>query len=286
MKREIVLATRGSALARAQAVAAGKFIEGALPGTQTSVSVFTTTGDRQTEWTLSQYGGKGLFTKELEDALLGGRADLAIHSAKDLPTELKEGLAIAGFLPREDPRDVLVRREDCEQPRRIASGSPRRREQGAKLWPDAEWTEVRGNVDTRLRKVAEGRSDATILAMAGLKRLGISGYPGLVFEPIPVDKMVPAAGQAAIAVECCRDDLPTYAPIFNEATFLAVSVERTLLAALGGGCNSASAAYFDGATLRVHLAGKGVFAVPFQAVCPDEAREKLKSVLERLARAQ
>jgi len=286
MKSDIVLATRGSALARAQADEARIFLAKAFAGARIDVSVMATTGDRQAEWSLSKYGGKGLFTKELEDALLGGRADLAVHSAKDLPTILPDGLAIAGFLPREDPRDVLVRRESCETPRTIASGSPRRREQGAKIWPGAEWTEMRGNVDTRLRKIAEGAADATIMALAGLKRLGIAEYRGLDFEPIPIEKMVPAAGQAAIAVECRADDLPAYSPIFDAQTMLEVSVERMILAALGGGCNSASAAYFDGRTLRVFAAGKDIISVPFEVASVDEAREKMKSVLETIVRAK
>jgi len=196
---------------------------------------------------------------------------------------LPENLAIAGYLPREDPRDVLVRREGCENLRLIASGSPRRREQGAKIWPDAQWTEIRGNVETRIRKIAEGEADATIVACAGLKRLGITEYERLVFEPIPVDRMVPAAGQAAIAVECRADDFSVYSPIFDAETMLEVSVERLILAALGGGCNSASAAHYDGKTLRVHIAGKEICALPFSISSVEGAREKIKSVLETIA---
>jgi hydroxymethylbilane synthase len=286
MKPDVVLATRGSALARAQAEEARGFVEKAFCGTKATISIFATAGDRQMQWTLAAHGGKGLFTKELEDALLDGRADLAVHSAKDLPTELPDGLAIAGFLPREDVCDVFIRRTGCNSPRVIASGSPRRREQGAMIWPDAEWTEIRGNVETRLRKVAEGKADATILASAGLKRLGIAGYDGIAFEPVSVEKMVPAAGQAAIAVECRAADLSIYTPVFDAETSLEVGVERMVLAALGGGCNSASAAYFDGLTLRIHAAGKGIFAVPFAVASIDEARGKLKSVLETIARGK
>jgi hydroxymethylbilane synthase len=285
MKR-LILATRGSALARAQADAAREFIGKAFDGTVVEISVMTTTGDRQTQWTLSQYGGKGLFTKELEDALLENRADLAIHSAKDLPTILPENLAIAGYLPREDPRDVLVRRKGCEKLRLIASGSPRRREQGAKIWPEAQWTEMRGNIGTRLRKIAEGVADATILAHAGLKRLGIAQYDNLVFEPIPADKMVPAAGQAAIAVECRAFDLSLYSSAFDAKTMLAVSIERLILTALGGGCNSASAVHYDGETLLIHAAGKGVCTIPLVVESVTEVRENIKSILETSARGK
>jgi hydroxymethylbilane synthase len=213
----------------------------------------TTTGDRQHDWKLSEQGGKGLFTKELEDTLLEGRADLAVHSAKDLPTELPPGLALAGCLPRANVHDILVRREDRPSPTLIASGSPRRRAQGARIWPGASWSELRGNVETRLRKIAEGQADATILAAAGLARLGISSYPGLVFEPIALEHMIPAAGQAAIALECREDCLHKFRILADSETTLAVTIEREALAKMGGGCHSACAAYFDGKLLHLHL---------------------------------
>ncbi len=255
MPGTLTLATRGSALALAQAGLTSALLQEALPGTSVKTLVLTTTGDRQTQWALHEHGGKGLFTKELEEALLEGRADIAVHSAKDLPTELPPGLALAGYLPRADARDVLVRRKECPHPTLIASGSPRRREQGAKLWPAAKWTELRGNVETRLRKIAEGQADATILAAAGLARLGIKEYPGLVFEPLDTGDMIPAAGQAAIAIECRSSDLPSYAPLLDQRTGFAVTLERTLLAKLGGGCHSAVAAYFDGSAIHALLPG-------------------------------
>jgi len=276
------LATRGSPLARAQAELVRAHLAAALPGQMFETLVLTTTGDRQKDWKLSEKGGKGLFTKELEDALLEGRAFAAVHSAKDLPTELPEGLALAGFLPRADPRDVLVRRSDRPAPALIACGSPRRREQGSKLWPEAKWTELRGNVETRLRKIAEGEADATILAAAGLARLGIAAHPGLVFAPIAPDDMVPAAGQAAIAVECRAADLPHLSPLFDEKTALAIGFERALLAALGGGCHSASAAYYDGETVRIHLPGRAPWSARFVA---ESLPEALKSVPEIIAHA-
>jgi hydroxymethylbilane synthase len=282
----INIATRGSALARAQAELVRLHVEASLPGTRCEVVVMTTTGDRQTQWTLEEHGGKGLFTKELEEALLEGRADIAVHSAKDLPTELPEALSIAGYLPRADPRDVLVRRIDRPTPALIACGSPRRREQGIQLWPGAKWTELRGNVGTRLRKVAEGEADATILAAAGLARLGIAEYEGLVFEPISIEQMVPAAGQAAIAVECRSADLPQFTPLFDVNTALCVGIERAVLAALGGGCHSATAAHYDGHTLHIHLPNGPIWTAPLTVATIEQALEKLPAFIEAAKQAK
>jgi len=253
-------------------------------GVRCETLAITTTGDRRIQWKLDEHGGKGLFTKELEDALLEGRADLAVHSAKDLPTELAQGLAIAGYLPRGDPRDVMVCRTECDNVIHIASGSPRRREQGAKLWPKAEWTELRGNVETRLRKVAEGQADATILAAAGLARLGITEYHGLSFEPISVADMIPAAGQAAIALECRTEDLPTLAPLLDEKTALAVGIERALLAALGGGCHSAVAAYYDGTTLHARLPGGTRWTAQLKADSLEDALAQIPALIAQITR--
>ena len=276
----IRITSRGSALARAQTELVRRFLERET-GAACDLLFLTTTGDRKTQWTLEKHGGKGLFTKELEDALLENRADLAVHSAKDLPTELPDGLALAGYLPRENPQDVLVRREDRPTPLSIASGSPRRREQGAKLWPGAKWTELRGNVETRLKKIASGEADATILASAGLKRLGIASFPGLVFEPVPIERMVPAAGQAAIGIECRKDDLAVHAKLFDEKTALAVNLERAVLKAFGGGCQSATAVHYDGATLHLHLPGGAIWTTPLAAVTLKEALEKLPPIIEK-----
>ena len=147
-----------------------------MPELKFRIEKMVTTGDRQREWSLEKKGGKGLFTKELEDALLEKRADLAVHSAKDLPSEMPEGLSIAGFLPRESPEDVLVLKDGIDAPARIATGSPRRRVQLRFLYPQVEFIEIRGNVDTRLAKIADGYADATVLAAAGLNRLGIDSW--------------------------------------------------------------------------------------------------------------
>lgn len=243
--RPLVLLTRGSPLARRQADLTSTQLGAAL-GRSIEIRIVVTTGDKQTNWSLEKQGGKGLFTAELEEALRRGEGDIAVHSAKDLPTEMPAGLALAGFLPREDARDTLVRRADVAAPRRVATGSPRRRAQGAKLFLGAEWTELRGNVDTRLRKVAEGEADATFLAQAGLNRLGIHAWDGLVFEPIGLDRMVPAAGQGAIALQTRAEDAALYAPALDAATARAVTIERLFLARLGEGCHTAFACHVNG----------------------------------------
>jgi len=261
----LVLATRRSPLAKRQTEMVRDALAGWPQAWWKSIELLelTTTGDKQVTWSLANEGGKGLFTRELEEALLSGRAQLAVHSAKDLPTSLPEGLALAGFLPRADARDVLVRRAEVKIPKKIASGSPRRRTQAEKWWPGAEWTELRGNLDTRLKKIAAGEADATFLAAAGLHRLGIDSFEGLVFEPISIEKMVPAAGQGAIALESRSEDVGKFNGAFCAKTAQAVFIERAALTAMGGGCHAASAAYFNGEVLHVFHAPKGraTFAV-------------------------
>jgi len=209
MSGPIVIVTRGSPLALQQTHDAAARLQAAL-GRPTEIRILTTTGDRQASWSLEKQGGKGLFTAELEQALLRGEADLAIHSSKDLPTEMPAGLAIAACLQRQDPRDVLVRRSEIASPKLIATGSPRRRVQGALAFPQAQWTELRGNVDTRLKKLANGDADASYLAASGLNRLGIKEWPGLSFEPVSLTDMVPAAGQGAVALQSRSADIAHY----------------------------------------------------------------------------
>lgn len=211
----------------------------------------STTGDRQREWSLEKEGGKGLFTSELEEALLRGEADLAMHSSKDLPTTMNEELALAGFLPRDDPRDVIVLREGVVKPVSLATGSPRRRVQAARLFSNVEWQEIRGNVQTRLRKILEGEADGTILARAGLSRLGIEEMPGLVFRTFTTEEMVPAVGQGAIAVQCRAGEVERFQRFLDQPTRLAVTAERRFLSQLGGGCHAAFAAHFSGGVLEV-----------------------------------
>lgn len=280
--RPLVLLTRGSPLARRQADLAAAHLAAAL-GRRTEIRVVVTTGDRQAAWSLERQGGKGLFTAELEQGLLRGEGDLAIHSAKDLPTEIPPGLALAGYLPREDARDVLVRRADVALPRRIATGSPRRRAQGRLLFPEAEWTELRGNVDTRLRKVAEGQADATFLAMAGLNRLGIRAWEGLVLEPVGLDRMVPAAGQGAVALQCRTADAPSFAACLDEAASRSVGIERLFLARLGEGCHTAFACHVDGREVRLFREDFGRQTHPMPARDANEAEPLVGRILAGLA---
>jgi hydroxymethylbilane synthase len=247
----LTLATRKSPLALAQTGMVAAVLRASL-GVETAELRIVTTGDRQTEWSLEKKGGKGLFTSELEAVLLRGEADVAVHSTKDLPGEMAAGLAIAGYLPRADARDVLVLREGVSAPRLLATGSPRRRLQVQRLFPEVAFTEIRGNVDTRLRKIAEQQlADGTILAAAGLHRLGITAWPGLTFTPLGFAAAVPAVGQGAIAIQCRAADAAGFAGCFDAATMSAVSVERAFQAALGGGCQTAFATHVaDG---QLHL---------------------------------
>lgn len=245
----LVLATRKSPLALAQTGMVAARLEEQL-GVQTELLKIVTTGDRQTEWSLEKKGGKGLFTSELEQALLRGEADVAVHSTKDLPGEMPAGLAIAGYLPRADPRDVLVLRNGVETPAIIATGSPRRRLQVRMLFPEAQFTEIRGNVDTRLRKIGSDHvADATILAAAGLSRLGIGDWPGVTFHPLGFENMVPAVGQAAVAVQCRAGEENRFASAFDAKTARYVTLERAFQSALGGGCQTAFATHATADTL-------------------------------------
>ena len=262
--RPIILATRRSPLAMAQTRLVMDHLGGRLPEARFELLELITTGDRQREWSLEKQGGKGLFTGELERALVDGEADLAVHSGKDLPTGLGEGLVLAGFLPREVAHDILVRPEGAEAPSAIATGSPRRRQQLARLFPEATFTEIRGNVETRLRKVAEGEVGATVLAAAGLRRLGIDSFPGVTFEPLSMEDCVPAAGQAAVAIECRESDVGCYSHLFHGATGVAVTLERAFLREMEGGCQTAFAVHYAGGSIHLfhEKCGYRVFQVP------------------------
>lgn len=284
MAGPIIIVTRGSPLALQQTRDAAARLEAAL-GRPTEVRILTTTGDRQVAWSLEKQGGKGLFTAELEQALLRGEADLAIHSSKDLPTEMPAGLAIAACLPRQDARDVLVRRVDLATPNLIATGSPRRRAQGALTFPQAQWTELRGNVDTRLKKLANGEADASYLAASGLNRLGIQAWPGLVLTPVALTDMVPAAGQGAVALQCRSGDVARYAPAGCVTTTFSVSVERLFLAKLGEGCHTAFACHHAAGRIALFRADFGrrdfAFDVPDLAAASDLADAILAQILPR-----
>lgn len=244
-----------------------------------------TTGDRQETWSLEQEGGDGLFTGELEAALHDRRADIAVHSAKDLPGQSSSpDLSIAGYLPREDPRDVLVLREGLARPTTIATSSPRRRGQMQRQYPKANFIEIRGNVDTRLRKIAEETvADATVIAAAGLNRLGIKEWPGLRFQMLPLAVSVPAAGQGAIAVQARGATSAALRPHLDELTARAVELERAFLRQLGQGCHTAFAVHYDGVAVHIFHDSCGYqrFAVVAQeAVEPERVAARLIALLK------
>jgi hydroxymethylbilane synthase len=262
MGKKLVLATRKSPLALAQAQLVADHLRERC-GAECELLKVVTTGDQQAEWSLEAKGGKGLFTRELEQALLSGGADAAVHSAKDLPGDTVPGLVTAGYLPREDPRDTLVLRTGVSAPATLATGSPRRRHQAAMLFANLEFTEIRGNVDTRLKKIGDLKiADGTILAAAGLKRLGITSWPGVEFHPVGVESMVPAVGQGAIAVQCRSGDEGRFAGAFDAATARGLALERALQAALGGGCRTALGAYATCDTLYFFHEDVGLRTMP------------------------
>jgi len=253
---------------------------GYFPEWSFEVIPMSTTGDDRLSWSLEQSGGKGLFTSALEEAIVKEKADLAVHSAKDLPTEMPEGVVLAGFLPRAPACDVLVISESVSEPRLIATSSPRRRAQLKKLYPKAAWKEIRGNVQTRLKRIQEGHADATVMAMAGLQRMGIHSYPGLRFVPIPLSTSVPAAGQGAIGMQVRTADGPVFAEVLCQETARAVHLERAFLASKGGGCHSATAAHFYNGSLHVfdEESGHDRLSVPddLDVNSPDDLQAWLK----------
>jgi hydroxymethylbilane synthase len=262
MGKKLVLATRKSPLALAQSELVAAYL-GERCGMQCELLKIVTTGDQQAEWSLEAKGGKGLFTKELEAALLRNEADIAVHSAKDLPGELVPGLSTAGCLPRDDPRDTLILRSGIDIPRTIATGSPRRRLQAELLFGKPGFSEIRGNVDTRLKKIADLKvADATILAAAGLKRLGIASWPGVEFRPIGYEHMVPAVGQGAIAVQCRSEDEAQFAGVFDAATARGLGLERAIQTALGAGCHTALGVFATASTLYFFHENVGFKTLP------------------------
>jgi hydroxymethylbilane synthase len=265
MGKKLVLATRKSPLALAQAGLVAEYLRERC-GAHCELLKIVTTGDQQAEWSLEEKGGKGLFTKELEAALLRNEADVAVHSAKDLPGEAAPGLSTAGYLPRDDPRDMLVVRAGIGTPRTLATGSPRRRMQAAMLYSNPGFVEIRGNVDTRLRKIADLRvAEGTILAAAGLNRLGIGSWPGVEFRPIGFELMVPAVGQGAIAVQCRAADGAQFAGVLDAPTGRGLALERAIQSALGAGCHTALGVYATEGMLYLFHEDVGLKKVPVTA---------------------
>ena len=258
MKKTLKIATRKSQLALWQANWIKSQLEERNPGMTVELVRIMTKGDKILDVPLSQVGGKGLFVKEIEDALLDGRADIAVHSMKDVPTELPPGLHLAVITEREDPRDAWFSKDgvdfrDLPQGALVGTSSLRRQTQLKALRPDLRFEHLRGNVDTRLRKLEEGLYDAIVLAAAGVKRLGLADK---VTEYLADDVVLPATGQGAVGIECRVQDAETnalIAPLNHRASWLAVTAERAFLATLEGGCQVPIAGYaqLDGDTLKM-----------------------------------
>ena len=252
----IRLGTRASALALAQADVARNAI--AKSGEDVEIVPMRSEGDRLAEKRLADVGGKGLFVRDLEEALLRGDIDVAVHSLKDLPADVPAGLVLAAFPEREDPRDVLVTRaggtlETLRPGAVVGTSSPRRRAIVLSCRPDLVVQPIRGNVDTRLRKLSEGHADAVILAAAGLRRLGVT--PPHV-EPLSPDVFVPAVGQGILGIEARADDRRTLAllePLNDDTARACALAERAYLRRLGASCVTPMAAHarVDGAWLQI-----------------------------------
>jgi hydroxymethylbilane synthase len=238
---DLRIGSRGSALARWQAEHTAALLRERHPGLAVEIIIIVTTGDRILDAPLSRIGGKGLFTKEIEEALLDGRVDLAVHSLKDLPTTLPAGLALGAVLSRHEPSDALIsargeRFADLAGGSRIGTSSLRRRAQVLFARPDLKVETIRGNVPTRIKRAAAGDMDAVILARAGVERLGLGAH---ITEILSADLLLPAPGQGAIGIEIRHGDARVQgllAGLQDPATRAAVDAERAFLRALGGGC--------------------------------------------------
>jgi len=281
------LGTRGSPLALAQA----RMVQQALaaahgfdPG-RIAVEVIRTSGDRIQDRPLADAGGKGLFTKEIEEALAAGTIDLAVHSSKDMPTVLPPGLVLAAFLERENPRDAFISRKAnsiAALPRgaTVGTASLRRQAMVKRMRPDLVIVPLRGNVETRLRKLDEGAADATLLALAGLKRLGLADAATAVLE---VDDFLPAVGQGAVGIEARTGDMRTLgllAAINHADTASALACERAFLAVLDGSCRTPIAGHATIAGVRLRF--RGMIIRPDGSEAFETAREGSVRDAERL----
>jgi hydroxymethylbilane synthase len=291
---QLTFATRPSVLARWQTARAIQLLQAAHPGLECKEYVISTTGDRVLDRPLPEVGGKGVFTAELEEALLSGKVHAAVHSLKDLPVEDSPGIVLGAVPERESARDVLVAAQawtltDLPQGARVGTSSLRRTAQLLARRPDLTIVPLRGNVDTRVRKVLEGNYDAIVLAEAGLTRLGLRAHIREVFS---LEVMLPAPGQGALAVQCRADDpetLELLAAIHDPTTMAAVQAERLFLAGLGGGCSLPVGAFAEKEDGTVILTGAvissdGKQSIRLSAVDSDPQRlgERLADlVLER-----
>ncbi|MDE0013206.1 MAG: hydroxymethylbilane synthase [Candidatus Poribacteria bacterium] len=292
MHNSLTIGTRGSQLALWQAEFVKRQLERLFPELEIHLRIIKTTGDTIQDRSLVGLG-KGVFTKEIENALLTGDIDLAVHSLKDLPTELPSGLCIAAILEREDPRDVLITAtgfplEDLLGGAKIGTTSPRRKAQLLHMRPNLRVVDVRGNIDTRLRKLRETDLDGIILAAAGIKRLL---EPEIITQYFDTERMVPAVGQGALAVETREGDSTVktlLAPLNDSETVAEVTAERTVLGSLGGGCQVPVGAYawhVDGelSLIAAVCHPEGIHrVVEIAAGAPDAAERLGRIVAEKL----
>jgi hydroxymethylbilane synthase len=247
------LGSRGSRLALTQAELAADGLRAADSSLEIALVPMTTAGDRDRSRPFGEIGERGVFVKEIEEALLAGRVDVAVHSAKDMTSTNTEGLAVGAYLPREDPRDALCGAEGLRPGMRIGTASARRRAQLLALEPTLSIEPLRGNVDTRLRKRDERGLDAIVLAAAGLDRLGLAEEIGLRFDP---EELVPEAGQGAIALQVREGEERLVATVDDAETRVRVEAERACVARIGAGCLAPVAAHHDGRGLVALIAAE------------------------------
>lgn len=285
--RKIRLATRGSALALFQANAVSSIIRQHFPSIEVELVIVTTTADRQAERPLHEIGDKGMFVKEIEEAILAGQADAGVHSLKDLPGILYEGLRLSAVLPREDVRDVLLSREgqkldELPAGAKVATSSLRRQSQLLHLRPDLRVVPVRGNVDTRLRKLREANFDAMIMAAAGLRRLKLDEA---ITQYLPVETMLPAAGQAAIGIEAPKysDFDLVWDAINDPSTRTCVEAEREFTRRMGADCRTPVGCYCRLEQNHVQL--RAMVCAANGSTCLVSRQTRLADIADEAARA-
>jgi hydroxymethylbilane synthase len=249
----IRLGSRGSRLALTQAELAADALRELDPAVDVAIVPITTAGDRDRSKPFGEIGARGVFVKEIEEALLAGRVDVAVHSAKDMTSSDVEGLAVGAYLPRDDPRDALCGASVLRPGMRVGTASVRRRAQLLALEPDLDVEPLRGNVDTRLRKMRERGLDAIVLAAAGLDRLGLEGEAGRRFDPA---ELVPEAGQGALALQVREGEERLVAGADDSGTRRRVEAERACVFRIGAGCLAPVAAHHDGETLTALVAAE------------------------------
>jgi len=273
MLKNLIIGSRASKLARAQANLVKDLLKERYPVLDIVIKTIKTTGDKILDLSLDKIGDQGVFTKEIEAALLAGDIDLAVHSMKDLPVEIAAGLKIAAVTPREDPRDILIspkgyNLKSLPQKSRVGTSSLRRRAQLLHLRPDLLVMDLRGNLDTRVRKLNDGLYEAIVLAYAGVKRLGLK----LSMSLISLEEVLPQAGQGALGIEIRqgREDIEEIAKILDEASsHLCIDAERAVLSGLGGGCHAPIGVY---ARIEddIIIINAGVFSLDGKVVIKDK----------------